>query len=77
MPFIRDVLNKIKWTKDLKKVTVWYVHRGAPHNMKMISGDEIVVIGRSFLETADTSIPYHRIIKVLYGNEVMFDRWAL
>jgi len=77
MLFVRDVLNKIKWTKDLKRVTIWYVHRGAPHNMKMISGDEIMRIGRSFLETTTATIPYHRIIKILYGAEIVFNRWDI
>ncbi len=75
MLFVRDILNKIKWTKDLNKVTIWYVHRGALHNTKIISGDEIKGIGRSFLETSTAMIPYHRIIKILYGDEVLFDRW--
>jgi uncharacterized protein (UPF0248 family) len=77
MLFVRDILNKIKWTKDLKKVTIWYIHRGASHNTKMIAGDEITRIGRSFLETTTATIPYHRIIKILYGDEVMFNRWNI
>ena len=77
MIFVRDILNKIKWTKDLKKVTIWYIHRGALHNTKMISGDEITHIGRSFLETTTASIPYHRIIKILYGEETLFNRWNI
>lgn len=77
MFYVRDILNKIKWTKDLKKVTIWYIHRGALHNTKMISGDEITSIRRSFLETTTATIPYHRIIKVLYGDEVMFNRWNI
>ncbi len=77
MFYVRDILNKIKWTKDLKKVTIWYIHRGALHNTKTISGDEIVSIGRSFLETSTATIPYHRIIKVIYGDEVLFNRWDI
>jgi uncharacterized protein len=77
MPLVRNILNKIKWTKNLKKVTIWYVHHGALHNMKMISGDEIIGIGRSFLETSNAMIPYHRIIKILYGDEVLFNRWDI
>jgi len=77
MLFVRDVLNKIKWTKDLSRVTIWYVHRGALHNMMMISGDEIQKIGRSFLETSTATIPYHRIIKILYDDEIVFNRWSL
>ncbi|HIH29352.1 MAG TPA: DUF504 domain-containing protein [Thermoplasmata archaeon] len=77
MFFVRDILNKIKWTKDLKKVTIWYVHRGALHNTKMISGAEIIGIGRSFIETSTAMIPYHRITKILYGDEILFDRWGI
>lgn len=77
MYFVRDILNKIKWTKDLKKVTICYVHRGALGNIKMISGDEIISIGRSFLETSTAMIPYHRITKILYENEVLFNRWGI
>lgn len=74
MPHLRDILNEIKWTKDIQMVMVWYVHRGAVHNLKTISGCDITNIGRSFLQTTTASIPYHRIIKVLYGDEVIFDR---
>ena len=74
MPSIREILNEMKWTKDLKKVTIWYIHRGALHDMKCISGSDIIDIGRSFLETTTASIPYHRIIKILYENDIVFDR---
>jgi uncharacterized protein (UPF0248 family) len=77
MLYVRDILNKIKWTKDLKKVTIWYIHRGALQNLKIISGGDIISIGRSFLETTTATIPYHRIIKVFYGDEVLFNRWDI
>jgi len=77
MPYIRDILNKIKWTKDLKKVEICYIHRGALNNTKIISGSEITGIGRSFLETTTATIPYHRIIKILYDDKTIFDRWKL
>jgi uncharacterized protein (UPF0248 family) len=75
MPHVRDILNKIKWTKDLEKVKIWYIHRGALNNTNVISGIEITGIGRSFLETTTATIPYHRIIKILYGETTIFDRW--
>ena len=77
MPNLRNLLNEIKWTKDLQKIEIWYLHRGAPHDTKVISGAEIISLGRSFLETASATIPYHRIIKVLYDGEILFDRWAI
>jgi uncharacterized protein (UPF0248 family) len=75
MPRVRDILNEIKWTKDLQKVKIWYIHRGALNNIKTISGIEITSIGRSFLGTTTADIPYHRIIKILYDDITLFDRW--
>lgn len=77
MPKIRDLLNEIKWTKDLEKVKIRYIHRGAPNNVKTVSGADIISIGRSFLETATATIPYHRITRILYDDETIFDRWEL
>ena len=74
MPHIRDLLNEIKWTKKLEKTEIWYVHRGAQNDTMILSGADIVSIGRSFLETAAASIPYHRIFKIIYGKEIIFDR---
>ena len=70
----REKLNEIKWTKDLKKAEIWYIHRGAPNNTKKISGVDIVNIGKSFFDTENASIPYHRIIKIFYENEIIFIR---
>lgn len=77
MPNVRTILNEIKWTKDLTKVHIWYIHRGALHDIKSISGNEIISIGRSFLETSTASIPYHRITKIVYENDIVFNRWSL
>ncbi len=77
MPYVRDILNEIKWTKDLRKVTIWYIHRGAVHNTKTVSGTEIAGIRRSFLETTTATIPYHRIIKIVYDKDTVFDRCTL
>jgi uncharacterized protein (UPF0248 family) len=75
MPNVRDILNEIKWTKNLEKVKIWYIHRGALNNTKIISGMEITDIGRSFLQTTTADIPYHRIIKIIYDDKTIFDRW--
>lgn len=74
MPNVRDILNEIKWTKDLSKVTIWYIHRGALHNTRSIKGDEITDIGTSFLGTTRASIPYHRVLKIFYDDEIVFHR---
>ena len=71
---LRDILNEIKWTKDLEKAEIWYVHRGAPNDTKIISGKDIVTIGKSFFDTATVSIPYHRIFKIVYDGKIVFER---
>jgi uncharacterized protein (UPF0248 family) len=72
----RKVLNKLRWSKDtdLKKAEIWYVHRGAPNDTKIISGSEITDLGSSFFGTEEATIPYHRIFKIIYQDEVIFER---
>ena len=50
MPHLRDILNELKWKRDreLEKAEIWYIHRGAPQDTKVISGKEIIDIGKSF-----------------------------
>jgi uncharacterized protein (UPF0248 family) len=72
----REILNKIKWDErmDFDQLEVVYLHRGAPNVLKKIYGREIVHIGKSFLSLNEAEIPYHRIIKILYKGEVLFER---
>jgi len=77
MPDLRALLNEVRWTRDFSKVEVWYRHRGAPNDTMVVRGGEIVGVGRSFLETVSVSIPFHRILKVCYEGEVLFDRARL
>ena len=74
MVYIRDILNEIKWTKELANVRLWYIHRGAPNDTMVLLGSDIVNIGKSYVETKNASIPYHRIILVKYDQQVLFER---
>ena len=73
---IRDILNKIKWQDkfQLKKIQIWYIHRGGINDINIISGDQIISIGKTFLETTDAMIPHHRIFKITYNNTILFER---
>jgi uncharacterized protein (UPF0248 family) len=70
---VREILNKIKWDErmDFDQLEVVYLHRGAPDDLKRISGREIVHIGTSFLSLKEAEIPHHRIVKILYEGEVL------
>lgn len=72
---IRDILNEIKWTKNIEKAEIWYIHRGAQNNTRIVTGKEIIRINKSFFESPTTTIPYHRIFKILYDGNVVFDRY--
>jgi len=74
MPNIRDILNEIKWTKNLDKTEIWYIHRGLPNDTKIISGKNIIIIGKSFMKTTSAMIPYHRIFKITYDGKTIFER---
>ena len=72
----RIILNELKWKKeyDVDNAEIWYVHRGAPNDTKIISGKEIIEIGKSFMQTKGGMIPYHRIFKIIYKEKIIFER---
>lgn len=72
----REILNKLKWKKDyiFNQVEIWYVHRGAPNDTKIIYGKDIIKLDRSFMETTSAVIPYHRIFKIIYEKKIIFKR---
>ncbi len=73
--FARDILLKCKWGKgDLDLIEVVYIDRGSPGDISSFGGADIVDIGRSFLELNETSIPYHRIIEIMKGDQVIWRR---
>ena len=72
----RMILNELKWRDGftLNKAEVWYLHRGAPHDTKIITGVDILNIEKSFMKTTTAMIPYHRILKIIYNGEILFER---
>jgi uncharacterized protein (UPF0248 family) len=80
MPFPKDILNELKWRadRDLKKARIWYVHRGAPNDTKIVAGSEILDLEHSFMVLSDARIParipYHRIFMIMYDGKEIFKR---
>ena len=74
----RLLLNEIKWRFDLNRCKVYYIHRGAPGDVKMIEGNLIKNIERGFLVlegvVEEVYIPYHRIIRIEYDTQTVFER---
>lgn len=80
MPRPKEILNELKWRRDrdLTKAEIWYIHRGAPNDTKVISGEDITDLEHSFMVLYDsrlvTRIPFHRIFKIMYEGRVIFER---
>jgi uncharacterized protein (UPF0248 family) len=74
VPYPREILNRLRW-KDggLQGVKVTYIHRGAPGDKLVIPAEEITSLGRSFFSIKDSDIPYHRIVLIERGDELLFD----
>jgi uncharacterized protein (UPF0248 family) len=72
----REILNELKWRQDydLKQAKIWYIHRGAPNNTKIISGRDVIKLEKSFMKTTIAMIPYHRIFKIIYEDKIVFER---
>ncbi len=74
----RLLLNEIKWRFDLGRCRVYYIHRGAPGNIKAVEGSAIKIIDRAFLilegEPHEVYIPYHRIVRIEFDNRIVFER---
>jgi hypothetical protein len=73
---IRDILNELKWRKKFvfQDTEIYYIHRGAPKNTKIITGSEVISINKTFIETDDAMIPHHRIFLIMYHDKILFDR---
>jgi len=70
----RDLLNKMKWHDDydFDRVKIYYISRGAEGGISSVSGSNVRELERHFFVTRDGEIPYHRITKIEYGEEVVF-----
>ena len=76
MVYPREVPNRLKWnaSENLDEAIIQYVHRGAPGDVMSVNGSDIVSLDQGFFETADSSIPYHRIVRIEYRGRVVFDK---
>ena len=72
----KEILNKLKWKQgcDLGLAEIWYIHRGAPNDTKIIPGKDVIKLEKSFMQTTDAMVPYHRIFKIVYKDKIIFQR---
>ena len=70
-----QVLNRLKWTGRLGYAEVTFVHRGAPGDIKTISGKNITEVRKGYMvysNLEETVIPLHRIVEVRVSGEVVW-----
>jgi uncharacterized protein (UPF0248 family) len=76
VPTARDALNELKWNqRRLDEAIVSYVHRGAPGDEAHVRGSDILALRASFFDLRDgASIPYHRVLRIVVGGSVVWER---
>jgi uncharacterized protein (UPF0248 family) len=72
----RDVLNELRWRKgrDLTRAQVWVADRTSPKGGRVLSGAAVVELGHRYFSTVRATIPFYKILKITYGDEVLFER---
>lgn len=75
----REILNELKWRedKDISKAEIWYTSGGTEDGFVIITGDELTELGKSFFSTAQATIPFYKIFRIICDGEVIFDREEL
>ncbi len=74
----RETLNRLRWHPrlSLRDARVTIAHRGAPGDVRVIRGDEILELGRAFMRVAsregEVEIPYHRVLRIEVGGRTLW-----
>lgn len=70
-----EISQELANSPSLQHCEIYYIHRGAPDDTKIIGGSEIREIRRSFFVLQDgTFIPYHRIFRINYEGKTIYLR---
>ena len=73
-----QTLNKLKWTGKLDRCEVVILHRGAPQDRKIITGDKITEVKKSYFSydsgREDVTIPLHRILEIRMDGKIVWKR---
>lgn len=76
----KDALVRHRWSgnaSDWVGLRLVIRHRGAPGDELEIDGRRLTHLGPSFFELdGETSIPYHRILRIYASGSLVYDRAA-
>ncbi len=72
----RDVLNELRWREGavIAKAEIWYADRMKPLGYRIINGSDVTELGRGYFSAAKTMLPYYKIMRIICGDNVLFDR---
>ena len=72
----REVLNELRWRsgRDLGRAEIWVADRARAGGARVLLGAEIRDLGHRYFSTARATIPYYKILKILYDGKVLFER---
>lgn len=71
----KNILSMIIWHPEMdeRKSKISYIHRGARGNIRTTEGSSVASLKGGFLILKDgTQIPFHRIIKIEYEQEIIW-----
>jgi uncharacterized protein (UPF0248 family) len=73
---VRNILNEYKWRedRDFSLIEVHYIDRLSPQGYAILKGEDIVDMGSKFIFTKKGMIPYHRVIRILYNGEIIYEK---
>lgn len=76
MTYPREILNMLRWKEgeSLADAVIWYIHRGAPGDVMKVSGAAVTGFRPGFFEMGDTTIPFHRILRIDYRGRTLFEK---
>jgi len=72
----REALNELRWRgrSRLGNAILWYLDRTRPEGYRLIRGSEIVALERRYFETAETRLPYYKVVRIECEGRVVFER---
>ncbi len=71
----REVLNELRWRQgyDLGRAEIWIADRRAAGG-RVLSGADIVELGHRYFVTARATIPFYKILRIVYDGRILFER---
>jgi len=72
----REVLTRLKWEpgRVLAHAEIWIRDRARPEGGRVLTGEDIVSLGRRYFSTETATIPYYKITRIVYDGTVVFER---